>query len=225
MAFARTQAYGQGDWNNIEKTIKANWKALGRDIKAFSGGVAARALKDYGYKAIKDIDNYSSYDTDTGNLDDSLMFGIFTKGIFQEYLTPLDEARQKRTIQGSLSDLTGKTPEAYKVRSNASVVTRYGNTIQAFKGQILRGRDESLKALKEYQKTNATSGGYYRPFEMVIVAEMYYRYFLENKNNYNWISGFVEYESNYATQIRNYQSEWNKNWRAAISKSKNFKKV
>ena len=68
----RTKAMLQSQWNTIEK-----------EIRGLTTSAAVSALKQYGYGALKRVDDYSSYDSDTGNLDDSLMFGIFVKGKYQ----------------------------------------------------------------------------------------------------------------------------------------------
>ena len=186
----RTKAMLQSQWNTIEK-----------EIRGLTTSAAVSALKQYGYGALKRVDDYSSYDSDTGNLDDSLMFGIFVKGKYQNFLSLSESLMNKKTHFGNLTEGKG-TPDRYTARTSVTINTRYGTSIDINKGDSLLGREESEKALKNYE--NVTSGGYSLMAEMIIVAEMFYRYFLENKDGYNWIRGFEEFESNYERESREY---------------------
>ena len=129
------------------------------------------------------------------------MFGIFVKGKYQNYLSLAENLNNRKSHFGNLTE--GKpAPDRYIVHSDVEVDTGYGTSISVHKGDAILGREESQKALRAYE--NKSTGGYNMMAEMIIVAEMYYRYFLENKNGYNWIRGFVEFESNYEKESREY---------------------
>jgi len=200
--------------------LSKQWNEIQKEIKSYCGKAFTDALEPYGRRALKEIDAYSSYESDTENLDDSLMFGIYKKGKYQEWL---NRFTGEATIKGSLRDAKS-APKPYIVRGKGvSIKTRYGSDINVNHGDKLIGRQESLKALKAYE--NKTSGGYVLLSEMVIVAEMYYRYFLENKGGYNWIRGFVEFEQDYSGRVRKYWEEVQKKMRQTQAQAKNFKVV
>ena len=66
---AITNAYVQSQWEQIKRDIRNGVKEASRET-----------LKQYAKEAMHDIDNQSSYDTDTGNLDESLATGIYENG-------------------------------------------------------------------------------------------------------------------------------------------------
>lgn len=189
---AITNAYVQSQWEQIKRDIRNGVKEASRET-----------LRQYAKEAMHDIDNQSSYDTDTGNLDESLATGIYEIGKRVETLF----------FEKSLKD--------YKSRVSTTVNTRWGYTIKVDKGGWYRGIQESMKALDFYDE-RVPKPRYPEDMSMVIVAEMFYRYFLESKNGKNWVAGFANYEQSYAKEQLKFKRIWYHNMRSKAKWGKNL---
>lgn len=168
-----TRGYIQEQWNEIAKEIKAGLKESSRD-----------ALVEHAEKALNDINSKSTFNDDTGNLRASLMAGYYENGKLKDYVT-----------------FKNNSPTPYIVRGAKNVRTRMnGIDITHSSGDVISGHGESMDVLKRLEgSNNLLSGGkYFESSSLVIVAEMFYKYFLENKDGINYIAGFVEYENNFS---------------------------
>ena len=177
---AITNAYVQSQWEQIKREIR---QGLHQSTRA--------AMQSFAREALKEIDAQSSYDADTGNLDESLAAGIYHKGRLDQIVR-----------------LEYAADEPYVARTDVTINTRWGYDIPISKGQTYSGREESHKALKFYQKM--LNHRYPEDMTMVLVGEMFYRYFLEDKNGMNWIAGFVNFEQSDAILAARYKAEWKK---------------
>lgn len=149
----RTRAYMQQQWNAIEKEI------LSQVDIAIVDAMEARAVD-----ILEDVRNRNSYERQTGNLDASIGIAMYAnKG-------------NVRKIKWMTDD---EGDGARKVKRNISFTTRYGNDVNITADSNVTGRESTIKVEKEY---NDTRDKRIRS-EMVLLGEMYYRYFLENINN------------------------------------------
>lgn len=149
----RTRAYMQQQWNAIEKEI------LSQVDVAIVDAMEARAVD-----ILEDVRNRNSYERQTGNLDASIGIAMYAnKG-------------NVRKIKWMTDD---EGDGARNVKRNISFTTRYGNDVNIGADSNVKGRESTIEVEKEY---NDTRDKRIRS-EMVLLGEMYYRYFLENINN------------------------------------------
>lgn len=172
--------------------VQQQWEEIKRDIRRGFAGSARSALHEYAKDALKEIDAQSSYDSETGNLDESLAAGIYQKGRLDQIVR-----------------LHGYADERYVSRTDVDIKTRWGYNFSIQKGNDYSGREESHKALKFYE--SMINHKYPEDMTMVIVAEMFYRYFLEDKNGRNWIAGFQNFEQSDAAIEAAYKKKWYQN--------------
>jgi hypothetical protein len=169
--------------------MQSQWEEIKREIRKGLHGTSRQALASFAEEALKEIESQSSYETDTGNLDESLAAGIYRKGRLDQII---------RLHKGGA--------EPYVARTDTTVNTRWGYQIPITKGQTYSGKEESHKALNFY--TGMVNHKYPEDMTMVLVAEMFYRYFLEDKNGMNWIAGFANFEQSDAIMEAKFKKEW-----------------
>lgn len=191
---------------NID-AVKANWTLIESELKGVITKVSMEALADFGQKALVDIDNRSSYDTDTGNLDDSLMFGIFKNGIGTEWNDPSGYKKK-------YGALTAGNAEGYNTGGRDAVtIMPSGRVVNIQPHTTMSGREESIKSLDFYER-NIVSGNQTLA-TIVIVAEMFYAAYLQAPDGgKNYLEGFNEY----ANSISKHEAAY---WAAIKEKIKN----
>ena len=197
---------------NID-AVKANWTLIESEIKGVITKASMEALAEFGQKALVDIDMRSSYETRTGNLDDSLMFGIFKNGIGSGW----DSSSNYKKY----GTLTAGNADGYNTGNRDSVtVMPSGRVVPILPNTTMRGREESIKSLDFYER-NTVSGNQILA-QIVMVAEMFYAAYLENPDGgHNYLQGFSEYENSINKHEAVYKAEWLKKIRG--SKTKNIK--
>lgn len=171
--------------------VQSQWEEIKRGIRKGVYGATRDAMESFAHIALKEIDAQSSYDMDTGNLDESLSAGIYHKGKLQQVVR-----------------LHNRSAEPYVARTSVTVYTRWGYQIPIVKGVSYEGREESHKALMFYE--TLLNHRYPEDMTMVVVGEMFYRYFLEDKGGKNWIAGFANFEQSDAYVQARFKREWYK---------------
>ena len=188
---AYTRAYVQEQWNQIEK-----------EIVNLTFTAATEALKEVAHDVLKDYRDYTAYERDTGNLDESVIAVVFEKG--------------KIRSGGVIKAMNRPADEPYEVKSDTAFTNRYGVFINHAKGDKLSGYDESYTAARNYAKRQS---GNTKRIEMVLFGEMPYRYALEAIPSMMDYFRFYEY---------NYKKNMDMYWRkiqAKIRMSKLAKKI
>jgi hypothetical protein len=191
---AYTRAYVQEQWNQIEK-----------EIVNLTFTAATEALKEVAHDVLKDYRDYTAYERDTGNLDESVIAVVFENG---------------RIIPDGVIRATNRPADKeYEVKSDtAFIVERYQTMVRYSKGEKIRGYEESYAAARRYQKWQSWDGNKKR-IEMVLFGEMPYRYALEAIPSMMDYFRFYEY---------NYKKNMDMYWRkiqAKIRMSKLAKKI